>query len=64
MTARPLNRWRRLGGKEKAELMGFTRDHPPPFEDTVPVRSYKLTTAGRTLLDTHPEVMAKHQKKS
>ncbi len=43
--------------------MGFTRD-TPPFEDTVPVRSYKLTTAGRTLLDTHPEVMAKHQKKS
>jgi len=33
-------------------------------EDMVPVRSYKLTTAGRTLLDNHPEVMAKHQKKS
>ena len=43
--------------------MGFTRDHPQ-FEDRVPVRSYKLTTAGRTLLDNHPEVMAKHQKKS
>jgi hypothetical protein len=27
------------------------------------VRSYKLTTAGRALLDAHPEVVAKHPKK-
>lgn len=44
--------------------MGFTRDHPPPqLEDVVPVRSYKLTTAGRALLEAHPEVVAKHLKK-
>ncbi|WP_315324989.1 hypothetical protein [Rothia aeria] len=45
--------------------MSFTRDHLSPTQlmDAVPVRSYKLTTAGRTLLDAHPEVIAKHPKK-
>ena len=55
------NRLRRLGGKKKAELRGFIREHPPPqLKDAVPVRSYKLTTTGCTLLDAHPEVVANH----
>ncbi|WP_413042162.1 hypothetical protein [Rothia dentocariosa] len=47
-----------LSGMKKAELMGFTREHLSPAQlgDAVPVRSYKLTTAGWTLLDAHPEV--------
>lgn len=46
-----------LSDAKKAELMGLAREHlsPAQFEDVVPVRSYKLTTAGRTLLDAHPE---------
>lgn len=54
-----------LSGVKKAELMGFTREHlsPAQLEDVVPVRSYKLTTAGLALLDAHPEVVAKHPKK-
>jgi len=45
--------------------MGLAREHlsPAQFEDAVPVRSYKLTTAGRTLFDDHPEVVAKYPKK-
>lgn len=43
--------------------MGFTRDHPPQLEDVVPVRFYKLTTAGRALLDAHPEVVASTRRK-
>ena len=45
--------------------MSLAKEHPPPaqLEDVTPVRSYKLTTAGRTLLDAHPEVVAKHPKK-
>lgn len=64
MTARVSSGSRRLGGKKKAELRGFIREHPPPqLKDAVPVRSYKLTTLGRALLDAHPEVVAKHPKK-
>ncbi|WP_168165961.1 hypothetical protein [Rothia sp. HMSC036D11] len=33
------------------------------LKDAVPARSYKLTAAGRALLDPHPEVVAKHSKK-
>lgn len=29
---------------------------PAQLEDAVPVRSYELTTAGRALLNAHPEV--------
>ena len=45
--------------------MGLAREHlsPAQLEDVVPVRSYKLTTAGLALLDAHPEVVAKHLKK-
>ena len=54
-----------LSGAKKAELMGLAREHlsPAQFEDAVPMRSYKLTTAGLALLDAHPEVVAKHLKK-
>ena len=54
-----------LSGVKKAELMGLAREHlsPAQLEDVVPVRSYKLTTTGRALLDAHPEVVAKHPKK-
>lgn len=54
-----------LSGTKKADLMRLAREHlsPAQLEDAVPVRSYKLTTAGRTLLDVHPEVVAKHPKK-
>ena len=54
-----------LSSAKKADLMRLAREHlsPAQFEDAVPVRSYKLTTAGRTLLDAHPEVVAKHPKK-
>lgn len=59
------NRLRRLGGKKKAELRGFIREHLPPtqLKDAATVRSYELTTAGRKPLDAHPEVVAKHPKK-
>ena len=55
-----------LSDAKKAELIGLAREHlsPAQFEDAVPVRSYKLTAAGRALLDAHPEVIAKHPKKS
>ena len=40
--------------------MVLAQEHltPPPaqLEDAVPVRSYELTTAGRALLNAHPEV--------
>ena len=50
-------------GAKKADLMRLTRGNlSPALEDAVPVRSYKLTTAGRTLLDAHPEVVAKASK--
>ena len=54
-----------LSGVKKAELMGLAREHlsPTQLEDVTPVRSYKLTTAGRALLDAHPEVVSKHPKK-
>ena len=53
-----------LSSAKKADLMRLAREHlSPALEDAVPVRSYKLTTAGRTLLDAHPEVVAKHPKK-
>ena len=53
-----------LSGVKKAELMGLAREHlsPAQLEDATPVRSYKLTAAERTLLDAHPEVVAKHPK--
>ena len=45
--------------------MSLAREHlsPAQLEDAVPVRSYKLTTAGRALLETRPEVADKHPKK-
>ena len=45
--------------------MGFTREHltPAQIKEAVPVRSYKLVTSGRALLDAHSEVVAKHPKK-
>lgn len=54
-----------LSSAKKAELMGLAREHlsPAQLEDVTPVRSYKLTTAGLSLLDAHPEVVAKHPKK-
>ena len=54
-----------LSGTKKADLMRLAREHlsPAQFEDTVPVRSYKLTAAGRALLDAPPEAVAKHPKK-
>ena len=54
-----------LSSAKKADLMRLAREHlsPAQLEDVVPVRSYKLTTAGRALLDAHPEVVAKHPKK-
>ena len=54
-----------LSGAKKAELMGLARERlsPAQFEDAVPVRSYKLTTAGRALLDAPPRVVDKHPKK-
>ena len=54
-----------LSGVKKAELIGLAREHlsPTQFEDAVPVRSYKLTTSGRALLDTHPEVVARYLKR-
>ena len=54
-----------LSSAKKADLMRLAREHlsPTQLEDVVPVRSYKLTTAGRALLDAHPEVVAKHPKK-
>ena len=53
-----------LSGVKKAELMGLAREHlsPAQLEDATPGRSYKLTAAERTLLDAHPEVVAKHPK--
>ena len=65
MMVQPPSRLRRLGSKKKAELMGLAREHlsPAQLENAVPVQSYKLTTAGRALLDAHPEVVAKHPKK-
>ena len=54
-----------LSSAKKADLMRLAREHlsPTQLEDAVPVRSYKLTTAGRALLDARPEVVAKHPKK-
>lgn len=54
-----------LSGATKADLMRLAREHlsPAQFEEVVPIRSYKLTTVGRALLDAHPEVVAKHSKK-
>ena len=54
-----------LSSAKKADLMRLAREHlsPAQLEDEVPVRSYKLTTAGHALLDAHPEVVAKHPKK-
>lgn len=54
-----------LSGVKKVELMGLAREHlsPAQLEDATSGRSYKLTAAGWALLDAHPEVVAKHQKK-
>ena len=54
-----------LSSAKKADLMRLAREHlsPAQLEDVVPVRSYKLTTAGLSLLNAHPEVVAKHPKK-
>ena len=54
-----------LSGATKADLMRLAREHlsPAQFEEVVPIRSYKLTTVRRALLDAHPEVVAKHSKK-
>ena len=54
-----------LSGAKKAELMGLARERlaPTQLEDTVPVRSYKLTAAGHALLDAHPEIVVRYQKK-
>ena len=54
-----------LSSAKKADLMRLAREHlsPAQLEDVVPVRSYKLTTAGHALLDAHPEVVAKHPEK-
>ena len=54
-----------LSSAKKADLMRLARERlsPAQLEDVVPVRSYKLTTTGRALLDAHPEVVAKHPKK-
>lgn len=45
--------------------MVLAQEHltPAQLEDAVPVRSYELTTAGRALLDAHPEVVARYPKK-
>ena len=45
--------------------MGFARKHLSRAQlmDAATIRSYKLITAGRALLDAHPEVVAKHPKK-
>ena len=55
-----------LSGAEKAELMRLVWEHlsPAQLEDATPVRSYKLTTSGQALLDTHLKVVAKHPRKS
>lgn len=55
-----------LSSAKKADLMRLARERlsPAQLEDVVPVRSYKLTTAGRAFLDADPEVVAKHPKKS
>lgn len=54
-----------LSGATKADLIRLARENlsPAQLEDTVHVRSYKLTTAGRALLEAHPEVVTKHPKK-
>lgn len=54
-----------LSGAKKADLIRLAREHlsPAQLEDVTPVRSYKLTTAGRALLEAHPEVVTKHPKK-
>ena len=54
-----------LSSAKKADLMRLAREHlsPTQLEDAVPVRSYKLATAGRALLDARPEVGAKHPQK-
>lgn len=54
-----------LSSAKKADLMRLAREHlsPAQLEDVVPVRSYKLTTAGHALLDARPEIVVKHPKK-
>lgn len=54
-----------LSSAKKADLMRLAREYlsPAQLEDATPERSYKLTTAGRALLEAHPEVVAKHPKK-
>ncbi len=65
MIVQPPSGSRRLGGKKKAGLMSFTRDHLSPTQlmDAATMRSYKLAASGRALLDAHPEEMTKHPKK-
>ncbi|EFJ78065.1 hypothetical protein [Rothia dentocariosa] len=54
-----------LSRAKKAELIRLAQEHlsPVQLKDAVPVRFYKLTTAGRAPLDAHPEVVAKRPKK-
>jgi hypothetical protein len=54
-----------LSGAKTAELMRLAQEHLSPIQlkDAVPVRFYKLTTAGRAPLDAHPEVVVRHPKK-
>ena len=62
---RLLSKLRRLGGKKKADLMGFIREHlsPTQLEGAIHVCFYKPTATGRALLNAHPEEMTKHPKK-
>ncbi len=54
-----------LRRQEKGWVDEFHSGSPLPaqLKDAATVRSYKLTTAGRGLLDARPEVVAKHPKK-
>jgi len=59
------SRLRRLGGKKKAELIGFIREHlsPTQLAGAIHVCFYNPTATGRALLNAHPDVVAKHPKK-
>ena len=54
-----------LSGAKTAEPMRRVPPSlPAQLEDAVSIRSYKLTTSGQALLDTHLKVVAKHPRKS
>ena len=46
-----------------AGVSGLSGAKTAELEDADSIRSYKLTTSGQALLDTHPEVVTKHPKK-